>query len=321
VPISRYLLLCATLFGIHSASTGAVVSYTPDASTLHLWHLDETSVSAVDAGTNSLSLPVLGGAATLGNPSFPGLGNALSTFGNNNSYLAPAILVNGDGDESSLLYSNAITGAFTFEAIVRIDIDLTQTQVGTTRGTAPLQIFSGDGEANPNRVRQFRIDPIGFNPNADGVTAPLTAPALEFINVNLAAAPVQNRVMFLPTTGPNAVELGGWYHVAVAYDGNEGVANNLSVYWTKLEASRTQADLLIQRQLDTDLPLALTDFAIGNIGRNPSASNFAGLIDEVRISDVARAPTEFIFTIPEPTSASVAAMGGLVFALRRRNRR
>jgi hypothetical protein len=310
-------LIAMLAFAAGIPSAEAIVSpYTPDASTLHLWHLNETSAPAIDSGSSALDLPVLGGAALLGDPSFPGFGNALNTAGSTSSYLAPAALINGVGDETSFPYSNPTTGAFTFEAIIRLDIDLTQTQVGTPRGVTPLHILTGEGEANGNRVWQFRIDPIGFSPNADGVTGPLTAPALEFINVNLGTA--QNRVMFLPISGANAVELGAWYHVAVAYDGNEGIANNLSVYWTKLDQSHTEADLLIQRQLDTDLPVAPVDFAIGNIGRNPSLSNFAGLIDEVRISDTARAPTEFIFSVPEPSSMLAVLAGGTIVGLRRR---
>ena len=308
------------LFAANPAAHCAVVAYTPDASTLHLWHLDETAAPAGDVGTSPLPLPVLANGAAFGNASFPGFGTALSTAATTTSYLAPLTLVNGAGDESTFPYSNAATGAFTFEAIVRLDIDLTQTQVGTARGAIPLQIFTGEGEANGNRVWQFRIDPIGFNPNADGVTTPLTAPALEFINVNLAVAPVQNRVMLLPVTGPDAVELGAWYHVAVAYTGSEGVANNLSAYWTKIDGSRTQADLLMQRQLDTDLPVVATDFAIGNIGRNPSASSFAGLIDEVRISETARGAGEFIFTIPEPSSGLCFAGAALFLGVRRTGR-
>ena len=126
--------------------------------------------------------------------------------------------------------------------------------------------------------------------------------------MNSAAAPIQNRVVLLPLTGPDAVAMGQWFHVAAVYDGNEGTANNLSLYWTKVEASRTQADLLIQRQLDTDLPISQVDFSIGNIGRSPSASNFLGLIDEIRISDVARSSRDFIF-VPEPCSGVLPMMG------------
>jgi hypothetical protein len=309
------------------AASASVRTYTPDANTLHLWHLDESAAPAVDAGTDRLDLPVLSGGATLGNTSFPGFGSALSTFdsgltgspASTDAYLSALTLVNGAGDETTLNYRNAATGAFTFEAMIRLDVDLTQTFAGSARGVAPMHVFSGEGEANANRIWQFRLDPIGFNPNADGFTSPLTAPALEFINVNEAVAPVQNRVMLLPLTGPDALAVGAWFHVAVVYDGNEGIPNNLTIYWTKIDATRTQPDVLIQRQLDTDLPISQVDFAIGNIGRNPSASNFLGLIDEIRISDIARGPGELIF-VPEPGTALLVLNGFGAILLRPRRR-
>jgi MYXO-CTERM domain-containing protein len=268
---------------------------------------------------------VLAGGATMGNPSLTGFGTALGTAdsglngapASTDAYLAPFTQVNGAGDNTIMTYAGA-TGSFTFEAIVRLDVDLTQTFAGTARGTAPMHIFGGeqDGTGGGVRAWQLRIDPIGFNPNADGVTTALTTPALEFINVNNAVAPVQNRVVLLPTTGSNAVVSGQWYHLAVSYNGTEASPSNLSIYWTLADPSRTAADLLVQRQLDTDLPLAGTgvDFAVGNIGRTAPNGNFLGLIDEVRISSVARGPNEFIFQVPEPGSAVLAiiALGGLV---------
>ncbi len=308
-------------------AAAAARAYVPDANTLHLWHFDENAAPAVDSGSDRLDLPVLSGGATLGNASFPGFGSALSTFdsgltgspASTDAYLSALTLVNGVGDETTLMYRNATTGAFTFEAMMRIDVDLTQTFTGSARGTAPMHIFSGEGEANANRIWQLRLDPIGFNPNADGVTSALTTPALEFINVNQAVAPVQNRVMLLPLTGADALAVGAWFHVAVVYDGNEGTPNNLTVYWTKIDATRTQPDVLIQRQLDTDLPISQVDFAIGNIGRGATASNFLGLIDEIRISDIARGPGELIF-VPEPgTALLVASSFGLMLLRPRRS--
>lgn len=235
------------------------------------------------------------------------------------AYLSALTLVNGAGDETTLNYRNAATGAFTFEAMIRLDVDLTQTFAGSARGVAPMHVFSGEGEANANRVWQFRLDPIGFNPNADGFTSPLTAPALEFINVNQAVAPIQNRVMLLPLTGLDALAVGAWFHVALVYDGNEGIPNNLTLYWTKIDATRTQPDVLIQRQLDTDLPISQVDFAVGNIGRGATASNFLGLIDEIRISDIARGPGELIF-VPEPGAALLimSGLGAILIQPRRR---
>lgn len=321
----KHAFLLALAIATPIAAPGALTTYSPDPNTLHLWHLDEAVAPAIDAGTDRLDLPVLANGAIMGNVSFPGYGSALSTFDSGltgvpasaDAYLSALPLVNGAGDETTLLYSNAATGAFTFEAMIRLDVDLTQTFAGTARGTLPMHVVSGEGEAAGNRIWQFRLDPIGFNPNADGFTTPLTVPALEFINVNSAVAPIQNRVMLLPLTGPDAIAPNTWYHVAVAYDGNEGTPNNLSVYWTRVEATRTQASLLIQRQLDTDLPIASVDFSIGNIGRNPSLSNFLGLIDEVRISDIGRGAGEFIF-VPEASTALLLVSGIGAVMLRRR---
>lgn len=317
-------LLLATLLPAGFAS-GALVRYTADADTLHLWHFDESGAPVSDAGSEPLALAALSGGATLGNSSLPGFGSALSTMGSglggaSTPAISPKTLANDATDNVVMTYAGA-SGAFTFEALIRIDADLTQTFVGSTRGGNPLQIVSAeqDGAGGGVRAWQFRLDPVGFNPNADGFTSALTSPALEFINVNNAVAPVQNRVVLLPTTGPNAVAAGQWYHVAVSYDGNEGVAGNLSFYWTLADSSRTSADLLAQRQLDTDLPLAGAgvDFTVGNIGRGTPNSNFLGLIDEVRISGIARGAGDFIFQVPEPTTATLALLSLAALARRR----
>lgn len=323
------LLAFVALLPVRTASA-ALLTYSSDASTLHLWHLDENAAPANDVGTSPLSLPVLSGGATLGDSSLTGFGTALNTIdsgltgspASTDAYLAPFTLVNAAGDNTVMTYASAASGAFTFEALIRPDVDLTQTFAGTLRGVNPMHIFSGeqDGSGGGVRAWQLRIDPIGFNPNADGVTVPLTAPALEFINVNNGVAPVQNRVVFLPTTGANAVAAGQWYHVAVSYNGAEATANNLSIYWTLAAASRTTADLLVQRQLDTDLPLAGTgvDFSVGNIGRTTPNSNFIGLIDEIRISAIDRAAGDFIFQVPEPGTAALSLLAFGAFARRRR---
>ena len=310
-----------------NVASAAVVTYTADANTLHLWHMDETAAPVADSGTSPLNLGVLANGATLGNGSYTGFGFGLSTLDSGlngapaslDAYLAATTLVAGTGDNTTMTYAGA-NGAFTFEAIIRLDVDLTQTFVGSTRGTAPMQIFSGEQDVNSGRTWQFRIDPVGFNPNADGVTTALTTPALEFINVNNAVAPVQNRIVLLPTVGANAVAPGAYYHVAVSYNGAEGTAGNLSIYWTRVEDSRIQADLLVSRQLDTDLPAGPPDFAIGNTGRTTPNNNFLGLIDEVRISGVARGANDFIFRpVPEPSAGLFALAGAALLRRRRRS--
>ncbi len=319
---SALVALCAV-----DLASAAVVTYAADANTLHLWHMDEVAAPVSDAGTSPLTLGVLANGATLGNVSYTGFGTGLNTADSGlngapasfDAYLSAVSLVNGTGDNTTMTYAGS-NGAFTFEAVIRLDVDMTQTFVGSTRGTTPMQIFSGEQDTNAGRTWQFRIDPVGFNPNADGVTTALTTPALEFINVNNATAPVQNRIVLLPTTGANAVAAGAYYHVAVSYNGAEATANNLAIYWTKIEDSRTQADLLVSRQLDTDLPAGPPDFAIGNTGRTTPNNNFLGLIDEVRISSVARGAGDFIFQpVPEPSIGLLALAGSALLARRRRS--
>src|SRR6185295_18381647 len=59
---------------------------------------------------------------------------------------------------------------------------------------------------------------------------------------------------------------------------------------------RTNANLIGSTTMNLDLPNATsTDFAIGNTGRGTPNTSFVGVIDEVRLSSVARADSEMIF--------------------------
>jgi len=298
----------AALLGCVNAGAMIVGPYVPDPYTLHLWHLDETNAPAVDAvmpgGTN---LTVAANGATLGNESHSGFGSALSTLdtgqegiapSDKDAYLAPRALVNGAGDNTSLLYADPVTGAFTMEAIVRIDFDPAKSFASVANGgngrAAFLQLITGDDESNGNRAFQFRIVPIGVSANNPTVN-------LEFINVHLAVAPVETIGFPIPTTGPDAIVSNGWYHVAVTYDGNAGALDNIRFYWTALDSSRTAVSEIGVWSMQNDVPLVSPDFAIGNIGRNPANGSFLGLIDEVRISKVARQTVEMMFAPAEVT--------------------
>ena len=303
--------------------------YTPDPATLHLWHFDDTGAPAIDAiGTLPLNIVDLG--ATLGTTSAAGFGTALSTAdgGQNgilatdrDAYAGPLTLVNAATDNTPFSFADPVTGAFTFEAIVRIDFDpaanLGPTAIGGNGRNTAMQIVSGEQDGTGGGIRswQFRLDPIGFNPNAGGITTPLTVPTLEFINVNNGSA-VQWVFAQLPTTGDDAIVQGNWYHVAVTYDGNNNVADNLKIYWTRLDATRLQATRLISTTMTNDLAVGAVDFAIGNIGRNPPGNNFIGLVDEVRISSLARPADQIMFgqsglpPVILTTPASVFAAGG-----------
>ena len=101
----------------------------------------------------------------------------------------------------------------------------------------------------------------------------------------------------LPTTGSNALSTSNWYHLAATYNGQPNTAGNLKFYWTKVETNRTRADLLASLRMTNNLPVGSGDWTIGNDGRATGGSdqNWVGLIDEVRLSGVARQANEFIF--------------------------
>ena len=328
---------------VHAAATAALLTatltvraaiiapYQPDAATLHLWHFDEPGVPATDAvtGANNLPMSVVANGATLGNISFTGFGSALSTVdgGQNgiaatdkDAYAARYALVNAAGDNTAWSFAEPVTGAFTMEAIVRIDFDPTANLGATTVGgngrNTPLMIIGGEQDGTGGGVRswQFRLDPIGFNPGAVPYTTPLTQPVLEFINVNNGSG-VQWLFATIPLSGPDAIVQGSWYHVAVTYDGNAATPDNFKVFWTLLDPSRTTANQILSAAMNLDLNASgAVDFAIGNGGRNPPNANFIGLIDEVRMSSVARSAGEMAFAssdviiVTQPTN-QLAAIG------------
>jgi hypothetical protein len=289
--------------------------YAADPNTLHLYHLDDSSVPAADAGNANLPLQGLLNNATLGSASLAGFGTALNTSNSGATndrpiLLAAPALANGAGDDAAFSHANATTGAFTMEALVKFAYNPAAGGIGRNNS---LQIVSMDGDGTLDRIFQLRIDPIGFASAGSDVTRN----RLEFINIRQAAAgQVENLVVNLPDTGPNAPDADSWFHVAVTYDGNEGAANNLSYYFTKVDPSATQANLVGQLTMARDLTAASGDFAIGNEARAQATDNFVGLVDEVRISDVARAADQFIF-VPEPATLSLLVPATLLLFRRR----
>ena len=277
--------------------------YTVDANTLHLWHLNEATPPCIDAvpttsgGSNLVGLI---NGATLGTASFSGFGNALNTYDGgpslNTQAAKDAILgltAQATNNPVVVAYQNSTNGAFTFEAIVRIDFDPTVNYQALRAGGH--MILTGEGAANGNRVFQMRIDPVGVNPSAGGYTSALGFPCIEFINVHLAVAPVENIVVPIPTNGPNAIVSNGWFHVAVTYNGQPNTANNVKVYWTAMDNSQGSANLIGAKTMVNNLPNVATSLAIGNTGRNTPNANFVGLIDEVRISNIERGPQQMMF--------------------------
>lgn len=303
------------LLGSATGPAMIVGPYQPDAATLHLWHMDSAAVPVTNHVSGGFALTVAANGATLGNPSYPGFGTAVSTLdggqaGTNfsgaiDAYLAPATLVNGAGDNIAWSFADPVTGAFTFEAIIRVDFDPTLNMGPVANGgngrNLPMQIISGEQDGTGGGVRswQFRLLPVGFVSGASSTSEP----RLEFINVNNGTSP-RLYTANIPTAGPHAIISNGWYHVAVTYNGDANTADNLKMYWTVLDGAQTQANEIYSTSMDIDLFAGAVDFCIGNTGRTTPNNNFLGLIDEVRISKIARPANGMLFASPVPVIAT-----------------
>jgi hypothetical protein len=302
--------------------------YEQDKDTLHLWHMDGGQVPLPDFGLDPITLTAARNGATLSTASYSGFGNALNTFGGGpdvtteagrGAYLSAKPLVNGLADNVAMTYAGS-DGAFTFEALVRVDFDPTVNyglrfpDHGLERF---MQIVNLDADEPTNRTCQFRIIPIGVQDRNRN-------PEVEFINLNRDGkeGAIQSLVVDIPTTGADAIAIHSWYHVAVTYNGKPGTTDNLKFYWTRLQPSQTAARLIGTGTMVKNLPKDCSpDLAIGQTGRQSNVNtfpnqNFVGLIDEVRISSIARQPTGMIFTgqpaaiastAPHPAAAAPAA--------------
>ncbi len=307
----RVFLLIVTTCLVGLPVRGVVAPYTVDSSTLHLWHFDETSPPCVDSASGGTNLTYIAGGATQSIASYSNgsvsFTNCVSfgTLTTSNAVIFP-IGSAYVGTPIPFTYAGA-TGAFTYEATVQIQFNPTNNYSLTPDRNEPCQIMNCDADNSGTRVFQFRLDPVGFaaggrNTNVCGI---------EFINgtTTVAVAPI-------PTNGPDAIATNEWYHVAVTYNGNPGTTSNLLFYWTLLDPSRTNADCIYGTNMTSDLPgtsASTTVFSVGNSARNPSggtgpaSANFLGNLDEVRISSVARAANQMLFTSGASSSLSVSA--------------
>lgn len=270
------------------ATAGAFHPYEADPDTLHLWHFDEDEPPFMDWGTNRKPLWGLLLGAESGKPSAEGFGTAVgynwnpaSANGIDRPY-GPILLampeIAGDGMDNltPTFHFMGDDGSFTIEAIVRLDV-----LPSDSPGHA-ADIVTMDDDTATNRVFLFRIEKPGF---------------LSFVPIS-GDAVGGGGLATIPEAGPHGINTHDWFHVAVAYDGNESTPDNLRLYWTRLGPALEHANQIGRGTLSADLRKVLGDFAIGNSGKINSLGPFEffpGLIDEVRISRVARKPYDFFF--------------------------
>lgn len=284
---------------IHVVSAGmlllgnlsAAPSFTPyeaDEATLHLWHLDEPGPPFHDSGSSPTPLLGLFNGATPSQPSVGGFGKSVSfayTPGNEPDavlpygpiLLAKPFLESGSRDNVDPPFPvMGDDGSFTIEAIVKLDV-----LPADSPGHA-ADIVTMDEDSQENRVFLFRIEKPGF---------------LSFLPISRNSVR-GGGLATIPTGGDHAINTKDWFHVAVTYTGNENVADNLKLYWTRLGDGLESANLIGRGTLSADLSRELGDFAIGNSGKYNGLGPFEffpGCIDEVRISSIARHPHDFFF--------------------------
>lgn len=303
--------------------------YTPDAATLHLWHLDETAAPAVDSvPSGGVNLTGLENGAVLGSTSFSTLfKNALNTVdgGQNATAAGTRDALLGASSASppanvTITLADPTTGAFTFEAVVQVGFDPTLNYGTTANGgngrNGPFELMTGESGTTANRIFQWRIMPVGS-------IAGVSQPVVTFENIRAGSAPQATIYAAIPTQGPDAIVSNNWYHVAVTYNGVPNSPGNFKFYWTLMDPSRISANQISIISPTATLsglnPLSTvsTPFMIGNEGRNRTG-NFVGLIDEVRISKVARSSSQMMFTsdnvtiVTEPPSNLLVAAGDTV---------
>lgn len=299
-----------------SAQGGVLAPYVADANTTYLYHLDESSGStfAANQGTAGYKAVAFDGnpyaglgvgqptaTSVLGAAAYPGFGAAANIGA---ADLGLGVDVNNDGlfdidhtdttlgrSRDNLSDHSTIFGAsnaFTVEANINLS---------AITGSNREIVCTDTSLANADRGFQFRVNSTGnleFN----------------FIGVNTSSVSTP-----VPTTGDQAFVANQWFHVALVYNGTQA-----QFYWTKVGSAVTGAvptGALLTEAVDINDDAIIV---LGNEARNTgsgvnSAEGLLGLIDEVRISNVARTPQEMI---PEPASSALLGIAGLALVRRRK---
>ena len=284
------ILLLATLAPRH-ASADLVGPYTADANTLYLFHFDEAAGGTVTTNLgskagNSYSVTEAVASATPATVTTmlgaAGYVNGATNFNNCMTNPTTGYVFGYDGNNSgayqgegaapcpdaiamtNLNIGNGGQSSFTIEALVR-----------------PNAIAAATGQeivctdSSSTRAFQFRI-----------ISGTLQ---FQFINGSQALSGT------IPTTGGDAFAAGNWYHVAMVYNGTTA-----SLYWTPLSPTNGAAHLLNSGSLTLGTTQGATTgpLCIGNENRSTAGEQFQGCIDEVRISNVARAANQMQFFSP-----------------------
>lgn len=272
--------LTAIAYDVHGnpARSSPVALIGQTSTPLIRYSFDETSGAIVNLGSAGATFNLTNTGGVNGRDGLAANGGGYAASGLTGFGTAFNVLASGDGAHhggssgspvggglataAAMPQSNlqGATGAFTYEALVKV-----------SGITSEQQIISHDGSGT-SRSFLFRIS---------GGTLRLYNGA-----VDTSAT--------IPTSGAHGFVANQWYHVAVSYDGNEGVTGNLKFYWTARNSAATTANLIGTGTLAADLSGSVSNLlGVGTTTRSAFRVELVGSVDEVRLSDTALGANEF----------------------------
>ncbi len=292
-----------------SSRAGLAVPYTVDADTLHLWHLNTTNgMVTPDSQSNNLQTTPMALVVTPGKTNFPfgtptqfptpqpgefpSLGNGIQFSQACCLYGPYNVVTNADGTTN---FNGGVDGCITLNTNIS---DFVNTNTGAF--TWEAVICPQFNAANPPFITQLVCGDSGFSSRSWQLR--FTGGHLEYIdNISVGSKTYDGNI---PTTGPDAAVVGGWYHVALAFTGtaptNGDAANKLTMYWTRLDPANTNAHPLATFT-KTTMQNGLSFFCVSGSGRAniwnnvAGAGGFLGIMQEIRLSGVCRTSNQMAF--------------------------
>jgi hypothetical protein len=333
------------------AALAAAVLVAPlaaQAATQAYWRFEDKNGLPAIPGDTLRSTPAGGGTTSGGNTvdltsDSSGNGNELRTFHSPNDPTSPDGVQRLDTSPEYVLDTPALivpqTGA---PNLLAFDFDRAPGQDQQPPGTlpnnaAPDDIYSQDNENQAGPINAmvfnqytiegaFNVDTLGLfqsvavKDGSVGDVGGVGPGPLPSMNVKLFADNTFNietfdaAGAFHKVTANDLMVADRWYKFAAVNDGS-----TLSLY---LDSSDGNGYVLQTQQAAVSGGLFNNDsvWAVGRGWFNGVNDFFDGQIDEVRISDVALSPSEFLFVIPEPSTSLmlVAALVGCGLHSRRR---
>lgn len=256
-----------------SARSELLAPYQADADTVLLFHLDEipgasVAVNPGTAGWNGIAVDTQVTSTAV----FTGASGVFGRAASLTDTRGVGVDFDGNGafatDGPDRFDFTGLTGtgrSFTVEALLK---------PAMADFTNHAQIWSGDSLLLGHRGFQFRIN---------------DAEKLEYNGLDFGGG---NVVATLPP-----LKAGTWYHAALTYTELWQTAGQgmFRMYWTELGTGAEEAQLLHSWTAAAITPAVVTQLVLGNEGRGVLNEGFPGLIDEARVSRVARAAGDFIF--------------------------